>query len=80
MNWTIDSIEENVASIELTDGKMIQLPVSLLPKGAKSGQMLRVTLEIDDAATKRAHRQSASQVKQISDESKKSDPGGDIAL
>ncbi|HEY4303672.1 MAG TPA: DUF3006 domain-containing protein [Gemmatimonadaceae bacterium] len=80
MNWTIDSIEENAASIELPDGKMIHLPVSLLPKGAKAGQMLRVTLEIDEAATKRARRESSSQVKKISDESQKNDPGGDINL
>lgn len=78
--WVIDAIEERVASMELPDGKMIQLPVSTLPKGAKPGQILRVTLEIDAAATKHALEQSAAQVKQGSEASRKRDPGGDIAL
>ena len=38
--WVIDAIEEHVASIELPDGKMIQLPASILPKGAKRGQIV----------------------------------------
>ena len=78
--WVIDAIEEHVASIELPDGKMIQLPVSVLPKGAKQGQVVRVTFEVDAAATKQALEASAAQVKKGSEASKKRDAGGDIAL
>jgi hypothetical protein len=79
-HWVIDAIEERVASIELPDGKMVQLPASLLPSGAKPGQILRVTFEVDTAATQRALERSAAQVKKGSEASKKRDPGGDIAL
>jgi hypothetical protein len=78
--WVIDSIEESVAAVELSDGQVIHLPVKLLPKGAKQGQVLRVTLEIDAAATKQALTESAAQVKKGRDASRKRDPGGDIAL
>jgi hypothetical protein len=79
-HWMIDAIEEQLASIELPDGKMIQLPASILPKGAKPGQLLRVTLEVDAAATKRALAESAAQVEKGREASKKRDPGGDVAL
>jgi hypothetical protein len=79
-HWVIDAIEENAASIELPNGKMIQLPASLLPRGAKQGQILRVTFDVDAAATKQALERSAAQVKKGSEASKKRDPGGDIAL
>ena len=79
--WVIDAIEEHVASIELPDGKMIQLPASaVLPKGAKQGQIICVTFEVDAAATKSALERSAAQVKRGSEDSRKRDPGGDIGL
>jgi hypothetical protein len=78
--WVIDAIEEGTASIELPGGKMVQLPASLLPKGAKAGQIVRVTMEMDAAATREALAQSAAQVKKGSDASRKRDPGGDVAL
>jgi len=78
--WVIDAIEEGTASIELPGGKMVQLPASILPKGAKQGQVLRASLEIDEAGTKEALARSAAQVKKGSEASKKRDPGGDIAL
>ena len=78
--WVIDTIEEGTASIELPDGEMVQLPASILPKGAKPGLVLRATLEIDEAGTKEALARSAAQVKQGSEASKKRDPGGDITL
>lgn len=79
-HWTIDSIEEGVAAIELPEGQMIHLPMTLLPSGAKQGQLLRVTLDLDAAATKHAQRKSAAQTKLGSEASRERDPGGDIAL
>ena len=40
--WIVDSIEESVASVEVDGDRMITVPQSLLPSGAKSGQVLRV--------------------------------------
>jgi hypothetical protein len=79
-HWMIDAIEEQLASIELPDGRMIQLTASVLPKSAKPGQLLRVTLEVDTAATKRALAESAAQVEKGRAASRKRDPGGDVAL
>lgn len=78
--WVIDSIEESVAAVELPDGQVIHLAVTLLPKGAQQGQVLHVTLEIDAASTKQARAESAAQVKKGRDASRERDPGGDIAL
>ena len=78
--WIVDAFEEHVASIEVEGGKMIQLPRALLPRGAKEGDVLRVTIEVDAQATKQALDASAAQVKKGRDASAKRDPGGDIAL
>lgn len=78
--WVIDLIEEGSASIELPDGKLISLPSSVLPSGARGGQILRVTIELDPDATKRALDASKAQVEKGSRASRKRDPGGDIVL
>ena len=89
--WVIDSIEESVASIEVDGKDMITLPLSLLPGGAKQGDVLSVTIDrpakgqravltlsVDEIATKKALADSAAQVKQGRPLVK--DPGGDITL
>ncbi len=77
--WVVDSIENGIASIEIDDGGgMLEVPKEVLPAGARDGQVLRVTIEIDDAATKEALAASAAQVAEQDGQS--NDPGGDIAL
>jgi hypothetical protein len=89
--WVIDSIEEFMASVEVDGKSMITVPQSLLPSGAKQGHVLSVkrdvsadgkrsalTIEVDEAATKRALAESAAQVKKGA--RGKNDPGGDITL
>jgi hypothetical protein len=89
--WVIDSIEESMASVEVDGKSMITVPQSLLPSGAKQGHVLSVkrdvsadgmrsalTIEVDEAATKRALAESAAQVKKGA--RGKNDPGGDITL
>ncbi|HEY4218611.1 MAG TPA: DUF3006 domain-containing protein [Gemmatimonadaceae bacterium] len=89
--WIIDSIEEFVASIEVDGGKMITVPQWLLPDGARQGHVLVVhhdrpahgirsalTIEVDDAATKKALADSAAQVGKHTRQP--NDPGGDISL
>jgi hypothetical protein len=89
--WVIDSIEESMASVEVDGKSMITVPQSLLPSGAKEGDVLSVkrdvsadgmrtalTIEVDAAATKGALADSAAQVKK--GVKGKKDPGGDITL
>jgi hypothetical protein len=89
--WVVDSIEESVASVEVDGHAMMTVPQSLLPSRARQGHVLRVkreisadggrsvlTIELDEAATKRALDASAAQVKKGA--KGKNDPGGDITL
>ena len=78
--WAINAIDEGVAAIELPNGKVIHLPVSLLPSGVREGQVLRVSIGVDTAATSRELAASAEQVKKGRNASRKIDPGGDITL
>jgi len=89
--WVVDEIEESMASIEVDGDRMITVPQGVLPAGVRQGHVLRVqrthsadgkqstvTIEIDDAATRRALAESAAQVKKGSRQP--DDPGGDITL
>ena len=76
--WVVDSIEESVASIEVDGKTMITVPQSILPKGAREGDVLSVLIEIDPAATKQALAESAAQVQKHAKQP--NDPGGDIVL
>ncbi len=89
--WMIDTIEAEVASVEVDGTTLITVPLYVLPKGIRHGVMLRVrhegaqtdrrsviSLEIDEPATARAHRHSASQVRK--GERQPNDPGGDVAF
>jgi hypothetical protein len=77
--WIIDSIEESTASIEVDGDTMMTVPLALLPSGAHQGHILRVTIEVDEPATKRALAESAAQVKKGAAR-QVNDPGGDIVL
>jgi hypothetical protein len=89
--WIIDGIEEGIARIEEDGGRIIHLPRSLLPSGAREGQILRVTstpgqgrteltIEIDEAATAAALARSKAQTAATMAASRKRDPGGDVSL
>jgi hypothetical protein len=89
--WTIDAIEEGIARIEADGERIIHLPRSLLPSGAREGQVLRVTstpgtgkieltIEIDEAATAAALSRSKAQAAATMAASRKRDPGGDVSL
>ena len=91
-SWSVDGIDEGIARIE--DGeRMLQIPRYLLPAEATEGQLLRVTrssastpesivvtIAIDRAATTQSLRKSRATMAQAMKESKKRDPGGDVAL
>ena len=80
-----------MASVEVDGKSIITVPQSLLPSRARQVHVLRVkrelsadgmrsalTIELDEAATKRALAESAAQVKKGA--RAKNDPGGDINL
>lgn len=92
-SWSIDSIEEGMARIEEDGGRMLTVPVTMLPVGAKEGQLLRVvfsseagqdsvprSITIDHAATEAALRKSAATTAEAMKHSARRDPGGDVAL
>jgi hypothetical protein len=65
-----------IAVLLTDDGKTINMPKSLLPAGAKPGDVLSLSLEFDADAT----RKLAEQTRQAQDALKQTDPGGDLRL
>jgi hypothetical protein len=65
-----------IAVLLTEDGTAIHVPRSLLPPGAKAGDVLRLTLDRDEEAT----RKLAADTRRIQDELIQRDPGGDISL
>ena len=89
--WIIDSIEERVAAIEVDGDAVVRLPQWVLPRGAREGDVLTVSHEldadgerstlriaVDPDATERALGRSRRQTQK----GRKSpgDAGGDITL
>jgi hypothetical protein len=58
------------------DGTPINVPRSLLPEGLKPGDVVQVTFRRDLEATRRV----AARTRQVQEELKTRDPGGDIRL
>lgn len=67
---------KDIAVLVLDDGTTFNVPRRLLPKTAAAGDVLRLTLERDTAAT----RQLADATRKVQDDLRKTDPGGDIKL
>lgn len=89
--WVVDSMEEAAASIEIDGERTVQLPKWLLPRGAREGDVLKVThdvaksgeesrlsIVVDRADTSAAMDRSARQVGSTA--RSPGDPGGDIKL
>jgi hypothetical protein len=92
-SWVVDVLEESSASVEIDGGSTIVIPRWLLPATAREGDVLRVThdrpadgqrstltIEADAGATKKARRVSSAQIAKAREQSKETDPGGDISL
>jgi hypothetical protein len=67
---------KQIAVLLTDDGDTLNLPKSLLPAGAKPGDVLTLTLERDAAAS----RQVADETRKVQDKLAERDPGGDIKL
>ena len=91
--WTVDGIEEGMARIEEDGERMITVPVYLLPAGVREGQVFQVsstpgeergslivTVAADETAETESLARSKATVARASAQSRKRDPGGDVAL
>ncbi len=67
---------KQIAVLMTDDGLALNLPKSILPPGTKPGDVLTLTLERDDLASK----QLAEETRQVQDRLADRDPGGDIKL
>jgi hypothetical protein len=79
LQLTIDRFEgdkKEIAVLLAEDGTAINFPKRLLPKNARAGDILALTIERDTAATK----QVADATRKVQDDLKKTDPGGDVKL
>lgn len=86
--WVVDSIEDGIAAVNDDGGRIFHVPASILPSGARDGDVLAVTrtaagdgactlrIAIDRAATNQALHTSREQVERRLPH----DPGGDIVL
>lgn len=77
---SLDRFEGDKKSIAVLiadeDATPINLPRAMLPRGAKPGDMISVTLEVDHSATAKL----AADTRSVQVDLKATDPGGDVTL
>ncbi len=85
--YAVDRFERNVAVLVSDTGETIDLPRAELPKGIGEGSVLRVPLGAQNqpdwssaAIDKKEEERRLKEAKDLLDEMKRSDPGGDITL
>lgn len=91
--WAVDGISDGMARIEEDGERMITVPAYLLPAGVREAQVLQVTsaagkdagtlvvtIAVDAEATADALARSKATTTAAMKQSKKRDPGGDVAL
>jgi hypothetical protein len=79
IHLSIDRLEgdrKQIAVLLAEHGTAINFPKALLPKGVKAGDILTLQIERDVEAT----RKVAADTRQVHNQLKKTDPGGDIRL
>ena len=74
--FTIDRFEAQWAVLETPNGKTINYPRNLLPKGAKEGDVFDLNIDMNQKASE----ERKTNIKGIVDDLKKKDKGGDIQL
>ncbi|HEY5085979.1 MAG TPA: DUF3006 domain-containing protein [Gemmatimonadaceae bacterium] len=60
--WVVDQIENGVAGVEVDGKTTITVPLGVLPKGVREGDVLRVMIAQDPAELARRLAQSTAQV------------------
>jgi hypothetical protein len=68
--------EKSIAVLLADAGEAIHMPRSLLPPGTGAGEVLTLTIERDDRAT----RGLAEETRRVHRKLSEGDPGGDIRL
>jgi len=76
LSLSFDRYEGNIAVLLIDDGRQVDFPKELLPKGAKPGDMLSFSIEVDREATESLKRETQS----LQDKLRKTDSGEDIKL
>jgi hypothetical protein len=79
LSLSLDRFEgkgKEIAVLLTDDGATLNIPRSLLPPGAKPGEVFTLSLEHDAEAT----RELADETRRVEDKLKERDPGGDIKL
>ena len=74
--FTIDRFEGQWAVLETPEGKTINYPRNLLPKGAKEGDVFDLNIDMNQEATEERKKNIKGRV----DDLKKKDKGGNIQL
>lgn len=67
---------KEIAVLLTDDGTAINVPRAVLPKTARAGDVVTLTLELDAAATQRLARETHD----VQHELESRDPGGDLKL
>jgi hypothetical protein len=67
---------KEIAVLVTDQGTTLNVPRSLLPRAAKPGDVLSLSLELDPGATAKLKKDTRS----VQDELSERDPGGDIKL
>jgi hypothetical protein len=65
-----------IAVLVTDDGLTINIPRTLLPPGARAGDVLAMTLERDPEAT----RKLGEETRKLQQDLRRTDPGGDLKL
>jgi hypothetical protein len=68
--------EKETAVLLTDDGRQIDFPRDLLPRGARAGDVLTLDIGRDVEGT----RQLSDETRKIQDELQRRDPGGDLTL
>jgi hypothetical protein len=79
LSLSVDRFEgdrKQFAVLVTDDGTQVNFPKALLPRGTKVGDILTFQIERDAGATAKV----AEKTRQVQDELRKTDPGGDIKL
>ena len=76
LTLSFDRFEGRFAVLLTDDGKQVDFPKELLPKGAKPGDMLSLSIEVDREATKSLKNDTQA----LQDKLRKTDSGEDIKL
>ncbi|HIT20462.1 MAG TPA: DUF3006 domain-containing protein [Candidatus Scybalosoma faecavium] len=53
VDWIIDRIQDEIASVEVEEGKVISIPVSALPEGSQEGDVLCIVRDEKKTAERR---------------------------